>query len=144
MNGSTSRPPTSFWIIAVMALMWNFMGLMAFFGQTFMSEETLATYPKDQQALYLAVPTWLSIVYAIATVTGTLGCIGLIMRKSWAKILFFVSLIAVLVQMSYNLFMTEAAEVFGMEATIMSVALILISVFLYFYSKHADNKGWIT
>ena len=119
------------------------MGLMSFFGQTFMSEKTLASYPEDQQALYLAVPTWLTFVFAIATVTGTLGCIGLLLRKSWAKISFFISLVAVLIQMGYNLFMTDAAEVLGPTATVMSIVLIVIAVFLYFYSKRAEQKGWI-
>ncbi len=144
MNASTPRPPRSFWIISVIALMWNFMGLMAFFGQTFMSEKTLSSYPEEQQALYMNVPTWLSIVYAIATVAGTLGCVGLLIKKSWAKLFFFISLIAVLIQMGYNLFMTNAAEVLGPIATVMSIVLIFVSVFLYFYAKWSQEKGWIS
>lgn len=120
------------------------MGLMAFFGQTFMSEKTLSSYPEEQQALYMNVPTWLSIVYALATVTGTLGCVGLLIKKSWAKLFFFISLIAVLIQMGYNLFMTNAAEVLGPMATVMSIVLIFVSVFLYFYAKWSQEKGWIS
>lgn len=100
--------------------------------------------PEDQRALYEAVPVWLTIVFAIATITGTLGSIGLIRKKSWATQLLFISLVAVLIQMSYSLFMTNAAEILGPTATIISGVLILVSVFLYFYSKRADKKGWLS
>lgn len=144
MNDLSSKLPVTFWIIAVVALTWNIMGVLTFFGQTFMSEETLATYPEEQQALFLAVPSWLTIVYAIAVLTGTLGCIALLLRKGLSVPLFLVSLVGVIIQMAYNQFFTDAPSVFGVISVVMSGLIVLIAVFLYYYARQCQAKGWIS
>ncbi len=47
------------------------------------------------------MPGWAWVAYAIGVGVGTLGAIGLLLRKWWAPLAFALSLIAVLVQFSY-------------------------------------------
>lgn len=136
--------PTSFWLVAVGALLWNLLGTYAFFSDTFMSAETLASLPEAQQALYESVPMWTKIVYGIATITGLLASIGLVMKKSWSVPLYLVSLVAVIIQMAYSFFMTNAREVMGTAGTLMPLLVVFIALLLYYYSKRCDSRGWLS
>ena len=144
MNDHPTKLPTTFWITAVLALIWNVLGVINFLGQTFMSDETLAAMPEDQQALFEAVPTWITVVFAIAVITGTLGSLGLLLKKAWAVPLFLVSLLFILVQMLHGLFLTDMTKVMGTPAIVTTFLVILVGIFLYWYSKRCRDRGWIS
>lgn len=143
MSATTIKPTTSFWVIGIIALLWNLSGLMSFFMDVFMSAETLAALTDEQRVLYESTPSWLKIFYGIAVIGGTLGCIALLIRKSFAIELFIISLVAVLIQMCYSLFLTNAVEVYGIISAIMPIVVIGIGVFLLWYARSAKTKGWI-
>ena len=144
MNDQNNKLPTSFWVISIVGLLWNVFGIFNFIGQAFMTEEQMNKLPPEQQELFAAVPSWIYIIFAIAVITGTLGCLGLVMKKAWAVPLLLLSLFAVLIQMGYNLFFTNSAEVMGPLATILSVLVILVAVLLYYYARNSKSKGWIS
>jgi len=64
-----------------MALVWNLMGVFNFLGQALMSDEVLASLPKDQQLIYQDVPVWVTAAFAIAVFSGTLGAVFLLLKK---------------------------------------------------------------
>ncbi len=141
---NSNKPTTLFWIIGVAALIWNGLGVMSYIGQAFMTDEVKATLPEAERALYENIPTWVTAAFAIAVFAGLLGSIFLLARKKAARFVFLISLIAILAQMSYNLFMSRAAEVYGPGGVIMPVMVILIGVFLLMYSKKTIEKGWLS
>ena len=141
---NSNKPTTLFWIIAVAALIWNGLGVMSYLGQAFMTDEIKAALPEAERALYENIPTWVTAAFAIAVFAGLLGSIFLLTRKKAARFVFLISLIAILAQMSYNLFMSRAAEVYGPGGVIMPVMVILIGVFLLIYSKRTIEKGWLS
>lgn len=144
MNDQKMKLPASFWVISVIGLIWNLMGVMNFFGQTFMSDEAMAALPQEQQILLQGVPTWMTVVFAIAVLTGTLGCIALLLKKAWAQPLFLISLVVVVVQVSYNLFVVNIGSVFGTISIVVTLSILVFAIFLYLYAKHSQNKGWIS
>lgn len=141
---NSNKPTTLFWIIGVVALIWNGLGVMSYLGQAFMTDEVKATLPDAERALYENIPTWVTAAFAIAVFAGLLGSIFLLARKKAARFVFLISLIAILAQMSYSLFMSKAAEVYGPGGVIMPVMVILIGVFLLMYSKKTIEKGWLS
>lgn len=142
MTNST-KPTTAFWIIAVLALAWNIMGVIAYIGQAYMTDEALALLKESEQAYHNNVPAWVTAAFAIAVFAAALGCIALLMRKKWAKPLFFLSLVAVIAQFIYNFFIQEFDPIEGMD-WLWSVLIIVIAIFLVWYSKKAANNGWLT
>lgn len=144
MNDHITKPPTSFWIISAVALIWNIMGFINFISQTFMSEESLAALPEEQQTLFESVPMWMTVIFAIAVISGTLGCLGLLLRKAWAIPIFLISLITILIQMLYALILSDMVAVMGTPAVVTSILVIIVAIFLYFYAKKCKEKGWIT
>lgn len=141
MSSSTNKPGNGFWIIGIVALIWNLMGVYAYLQQAYMTAEDLAALPSEQQALYENVPAWVTGAFAIAVFGGVLACILLLMKKKLATMIFLVSLIGIIVQMSYNLFMSKAVEVYGPGGMIMPAMVLLIGVYLLWYSKKQEATG---
>lgn len=141
MSKSTNKPSNGFWIIGIVALIWNLMGVFAYLKQAYMTEEDLMALPAAEQALYENVPAWVTGAFAISVFGGALGCILLLMRKKLATSVFLISLIGIIVQMSHNLFMSKASEVYGPGGMIMPAMVIIIGLFLFWYAKKNTAAG---
>ncbi|NNJ89200.1 MAG: hypothetical protein HKP53_07345 [Eudoraea sp.] len=91
-----------------------------------------------------STPAWVTAAFAIAVWFGAAGCIGLILRKKWAKSVLAMSLIGVILQTGYGFFMTNATEVYGqLQAVIIPVMVIVIAIFLVFFARLSERKLWI-
>ena len=88
-----------------------------------------------------ALPSWYSIFFGLATIVGVIASVTMLMRKKMTVLLFLISLLAVLVTQGYWLLGTNVMEVMGTEAVIMPIVVIIISVFLYLYTKGLGQKG---
>jgi hypothetical protein len=141
MSNTTSKPATSFWIISVIALLWNLIGVIVYLGQAFMTDAMKAAIPKEQLSIIENTPAWATAAFAVAVWFGLLASILLLSKKQIAKILFMFSLIGVLVQLIYNLLMTNAIEVYGTASLIQPIITVSISVFLVWYSKKCADDG---
>lgn len=139
---STIKPTKAFWIISGIALFWNLLGIMAYLGQAYMTEEMLTALPDGDQAYYNNIPAWVTAAFAIAVFGGALGSLALLLRKKWAKIVLLVSLIAVLLQFIYNTLLQSYMEVTG-EKLFMPLVVIIIAVFLVWFAKKSEKEGWI-
>lgn len=137
------KTPIWFWIISVIALLWNLMGVMAYLAQAYMTDELLKAMPEADQNFYNNIPAWVTAVFAIAVFSGTLGCIALLLKKKWAIILFIISLLTVLAQQFYNFFIQDFVELTG-QRVYMPICIVVFGVFLIWFSKYASNKGWIS
>ncbi len=137
------KPPKSFWVIAVLALLWNLMGVSQFFMTTFMLDTLVEKLPEVEADMYRAIPIWYTIIFAIAVFSGLLGCITMLLRKKITIALFGISLLAVLVAQGYWILGTDVVEVIGTSSIIMPLIVVVISIFLYFYNKGAANNGWL-
>ncbi len=138
------KPPTWYWIVTIIALLWNLAGVANYIRNVTMTEEMLATYSAAEQELITSVPTWSTAAFAFAVWGGVLGCIALIIRKAWAYHVFIVSLAGILVQMFYNLAMSNMLDVYGLAGAILPLMVIPIGIFLVWMSKKAISSGWIT
>ncbi len=136
--------PIWFWIVTIIALIWNLMGVMNYIGQVTMSPEALAALPESQQTYIQTVPSWAVSAFAIAVFGGAFGCLLLLFRKKAAIILLAISLLGILVQMFHAFFMSGSTDDFGPGGFVMPIMIIGIGVFLVWLSKSAKNKGWIS
>ena len=139
MSESTNKPNTGFWIIAVVALIWNLMGVMAYLTRAFITEEMIAALPKEAQAEFLVeYPAWYTGAFAIAVFGGAFGALFLLLKKKLATTLFLLSAIGAIAQHIY-LFMNVE-----MNDLVMPIMVILVCIFLVWYSKNAAKKGFIS
>ncbi len=139
---TNNKPGAGFWVIGIIALLWNGWGVIAYLTQAFLTDDLKALMPEEQVELLEATPAWVTAAFAIAVFGGLLGSLLLLMRRKLATPLFLLSLIGVLAQMGYSFFATNSAEVYGtVQGIVIPVIVILFAVFLYFHSKKNAAKG---
>jgi hypothetical protein len=146
MNTTTaaSKPPTWYWVVSGLAVLWMLFGVMAWVMDLMTDEAALATMSEAQRQLYAARPQWLFAVYGVAIFGGLAGAIGLLLRKSWASLLLVVSLVAVIVQFGYTFLAMHAVELLGAAAAIpFPLVIFLIGVALVWFASLSRKKGWI-
>lgn len=137
------KAPTWFLVVAIVMVIWNLMGVSAFIMDMTMSEEAMAALPDAERELYGRYPLWTKIAYFIAVFGGTIGALGLALKKKWSKTVLIISLIGVLVQMTHSLFIAGSMEVYGPVSTIMPAMVITLSIFLVWMANHGIKKGWV-
>lgn len=140
-----TKPPVWFWIISIVGLLWNLIGVNEYISAAYARDEMMATYSEAQRSIFDGQPIWLTAAFALAVFGGTLGCIALLLRKKWAAPLFWISLVAVSARTGYYFFMTNTTEVFDLlQGTILPIALIVIAGLLLIYSKISKDRNWIS
>ena len=143
MNSSAKTAvPVWFWAIAVVAVLWNLMGCMAFAMEMFMQEAAIEQYSDEQKEWVRSIPSWIYIVYAAAVGSGLVGSIGLCMRAKWTIPLYIVCLVSVLIQMIYTMVIQGGLQVMGASSAIMPGLVITLAAFLLWFAYFANGRGW--
>jgi peptidoglycan/LPS O-acetylase OafA/YrhL len=138
------KPSTSFWIIGVIALIWNLLGVMAYLGQAFMPDEIKAALPEEQMNMLTNTPAWVTAAFAIAVWGGFLASMLLLARKKIAKRIFEISLLGIIVQLIYNFFIANGYEIYGATGLIMPVLTVLFGIYLIGHSKRCIRERLLT
>lgn len=143
MSEDNNKPASSYYWVAGIALVWNLMGFGAYIGQVTMAPEALNALPDAERALYENIPGWATGAFAAAVSGGVLGCVLLLLRNAYALPVFMISLLAVLVQNFNSFFLMDAMSVVGPVGATFSAAVIIIGVYLIWFTMDATKKGWI-
>lgn len=129
------RVKKSFWVISILALLWNFMGVAAYLGMSFMTPEMAAqSYGQEFADIFATKPVWAVSAFAIAVFSGLFGCIGLLMRKKWARLFFIISFIGIIIHNIWGL-MAGTLSVIGVFDKIMTIAVMAVAIFLIWFSR---------
>lgn len=143
MDMITADRPRWVLVTSIVLLIWNLIGIGAFVGQWHLAHNALDTLPAEQQAMWRAMPGWAWAAYAIAVVSGALGSIGLVMRKSWAVPLFAISLIAVLIQFFNAFVLQDGIATVGAGAVFFPLFIIAIAIVQLVLSRRWRAAGWL-
>ena len=144
MNAVVVRRPAWFWIVAVLALLWNLVGVAMAWMQYSMTPEQLAQLPEAQRSLHQAMPGWLWAVDFVAVLAGVLGSLLLLMGKRLASPVLWLSLVAVVVLFGYCLFPGRMLEVLGAaQALPMPILVTAIALLLVWFARKSIARGWI-
>ncbi len=136
----TIKPPLWFWVISALGLAWNGLGLAAFVVQMGMD---LTELPQAQREFHETTPVWATLGFAIAVFGGVLGCIALLLRKSWAVTMLLVCLAGIVVQIFHSLVVSNGIEVFGPQGIILPLMTFTIAALLTWFAYVSKKRGWI-
>jgi hypothetical protein len=136
--------PAWFKFVAVLALLWNLLGCIAFFSDLRLSPEDLAKLPEAQQALYAARPGWAVAATAIAVFGGALGSIGLLLRKKWALPVFVLSLLGIIVQDIGLFVLADGLSLAGPVAVVLQSVVLAVGIGLVLLSRKGIARGWLS
>ncbi len=136
-NESTNKPPVWFWIVSVLALIWNGMGVMQYLQQAYNTESFQAMCTPEELEIYANLPSWYTATFAIAVFGGFIGSLFLLLRKKIAYTLLLISLIAIIIQMGYLTFSLKMAN-------IMTAMIVVVALLLLWLAKKGIAKGWLS
>lgn len=141
---TTNQAPKSFKIIAIVALLWNLIGVLFYLLSAYMPDEVLKALPQAQQDFIANTPAWVTAAFAIGVFGGTIASLGLLLRKKWCVPLFIISLLAILAQNTYGFVLSNGLEVYGTSGLITPILVIIIAIVLVYYSRKAKTNGWLS
>lgn len=143
MTTEQSKPTTWFWVVSVVALVWNAMGVVAYLGTVMMTPEAREAMTEPQRALLDATPAWATGAFALAVWGGALGSLLLVLRKKLATTVLIVSFAGILVQMFHAFALSNSIEVYGPGGMIMPIMVLAFGAFLIWFSRKAAANGWL-
>ncbi len=117
---------------------------MAYLAEAFMDPAALEALPAEQQEAYANKPAYATAAFALAVFGGALACLMLLLRKALASPLFYISFLAILVQMYHAFFVIDSVAMFGPGAAVMPGMIVVIAILLIFMSRKAKANGWIS
>jgi len=139
-----ARPAPSLPIRGVIlaGLLWSLFGVVQFWNQTFTDPDGLMAggMTPAQVALYAGLPMWMSIVFAIGTIGGTIGCVLLLARQRTAVAVLTASLAAYIAlylgDMIYGVF-----AAFGTPQVVVLSFVVLIAAGLLWLARRMAARG---
>ncbi|SIN90948.1 hypothetical protein SAMN02745824_2261 [Parasphingorhabdus marina DSM 22363] len=135
------KASAGFWVIGIIALIWNGLGVAAYFQQMFMSAEDFAALPELQRNLLSSQPFWVTAAFAVAVFAGFFAAIMLLLRKRLAVRLSLLSLIAVIIQFSSYLILDGYLEFIGTQGWIMPLTIPLFAIGFLLIARQFEKAG---
>lgn len=130
----------SFWVIGIVALIWNAMGGINFFMQ--MDADVLATYPESHRAVVEGRPLWATGGFAVSVFIGAIGGLLLLLKNPAAYYMFIASFLGTVVTMIHTIMVTSGIGAFDIIS--MVVMPIAVAAFMVRYSGWVARKGWVS
>jgi hypothetical protein len=137
---SEAHAPKWFRIAAIVAILWNAMGVFMYLSSVGLFGDPMAGLSDTERRAASSIPAWIMGAFAVGTFAGLIGSIGLLIRKRWAWPLLIVSLIGLLVLESYIVFFSGALEAFGLTFPILVSAG---AVLLAWVATRGRARGWL-
>ena len=132
----------SFWLISILGLLWNVGGCINYIMQ--MNLEFVATLPGTHQAIIIERPVWATAGFAIGVFFGAIGCLLLLLRKSFTNSSFILSLVGIIVTMIHTVNVASSKIDFNLvEIFVMIILPFIVAILLLWYSKIVSKKHWI-
>ena len=141
MNAATR--PIWFWVVSALALLWNLFGLFSFCYHLTATPAVIAGWPEAQQQIALETPRWIFVPFAIATIGGVLGSLGLLLRRRWALPVLLLSLIGIVVQFTAVYAITPTWALTGVGGAALPLCIALVGLFLWCFARNAKARGWL-
>ena len=135
--------PKWFLPLAIIALLWNLMGCAAYLSDAMVSAADIAKMSDAEKAMMAARPVWAVGATAVAVWLGALGCLALILRKSWAVPLLWLSLLGVIAQDIWLFVLAPDTglvngAVYGLQGLVLVIAVALV-----WLASKAKASGWL-
>lgn len=138
-----TKRPTWFVVVAVLAVLWNLFGLWSFYYHFTATPEVVATWPEVQQRIAEVTPRWIFVPFAIATIGGTLGSLGLLLGRRWATPVLLLSLLAIIVQFGAYYLLTPTWALTGMTGAALPLCIAVVGLLLWLLAGKAAARGWL-
>lgn len=138
------KPPIWYWVLAVIFVLWNLMGVANYLMSVTATPESLSAQGMDpvQIEFMLNIPPLYAAVFALAVWTGLAASILFILRMRLAVPAFLLSLLFVLLSFAFD-FMGGTFDVLGTPYLVIMIFVVVAAVFEYFSSRTIRGRGFL-
>ena len=143
MTSAPMKSPWHLWLIGVIAVLFNAIGVFDFVMSMAQGAKYQASagMTPDQIAHYQQMPGWMTAVWAVGVFGAFLASILLLARRKLALPVFVLSLAAFLVSVLYTYVLTNGGAVMGQQMAITSAVIAGLLVFFSGYSRFMGVRG---
>jgi hypothetical protein len=134
-------PPTWFRVAALLPVLWNGFGVAMYLSSVGLFGDPTAGLSDAERAAAESLPAAITSAFAIGTLAGLIGSIGLVLRKAWARSVLFLSLAALVVLEGWIVFLSGHREAFGLTFPIIVTGGAALLAWL---ANHARKRGWLS
>ena len=142
MNAISTNPPAWFRIVAVLAVLWNCVGV--YFYLLHVGAVPGPEMSAEEQAAMAMLPSWSTAAFAVGVFAGLLGSLGLLLAKGWSRLLLLLSLLALIALEGWFVFMTDAVATMGPSTYVMPALIVGIAIVLVWVASTAAKRGWLS
>ncbi len=137
---SSQVVPGWFSTAALGVLIWELIGC-TLFGWHMLTDPI--SLPRDQQAIWEATPIWMNAAWAVAILAGLLGAVMLLIRRRPAERLLLLSFVAVVVQFSGLLVVSELRNLVASDDLFLPFLVIVVCYGIWMLARRARKEGWL-
>lgn len=143
MTDAPMKTPWHLWLIGVIAVLFNSIGVFDFVMSMVQGAKYQASagMTPDQIAHYQQMPSWMTLVWAVGVFGAFLASILLLLRRKLAWPVFVLSLAAFLVSLIYTYVLTNGGAVMGQQMAITSAVIAGLLVLFGWYSRFMAVRG---
>ena len=137
------KTPIWFWVVCLLAITWNGIGVLAYVSEAMMSAEQFSKLSPEIQQAYTSRPSWVVGAFAIAVFAGLLGSILLLLRKKLSVPALTLSFIAVCIQHFYSFALAKMHTIVTTFNIVMAAVVFIIALALMLFARSRNNLGWL-
>ena len=134
MNSNNVKAPVHLWIVGIVSLLWNALGVFDYLATKLRLEFYMSQFTPEQLDYFYSFPAWMIAAWAVAVWGALLGSLALLLRKAWAVWLFGVAILGLAITSLHTMVLTNGLEIMGSEAGMFTAVIWVVSLFLYFYA----------
>ena len=143
MNGTRTKTPWHVWLVGVVAVLFNAIGVFDFVmsmvqGSAYMASAGMTPAQIDH---YNQMPAWMTVDWAIGVWGALLGSALILLRNKLAWPVLAVSLAAFLLSLVYTYVLTDGGKIMGPQMAIMSAVIAGLLAFFIWYSWLMTRRG---
>jgi hypothetical protein len=142
MQTAARKTPWHLWVVGVIAVLFNAIGVFDFVMSRIQGSAYLASagMSPEQIAHYEQMPAWMTFVWALGVFTAFAASILLLMRRKAAAPIFVLSLAAFLLSQFYTYVLTNGGEIMGQQMAITSVVIAVLLLLFCLYAYWAKKR----
>jgi len=144
MSDIRIKTPAWFWVIAILYLLWSFVGCGGYLAEHLMGDAAYGeAFGAEMLSLRGLTPFWATAGYAIGVWGGLVGGLLLLLRKRLSLLFFYASFLGAVIGFLPSIFDGRFKAVMGAGDYGFMVFIWLICLFIIWLARKMLSKGII-
>ncbi len=136
-----ARAPVHFWIVGILALLWNLMGAFDYLATQLRLDFYMSQYSAEQLGYFYGIPAWAVAGWAFGVWSSVVGSIALLARRRWAVWAFAIAIAGMVVSSVYTVVLTDGVTMMGAGGVVFTLVIWAVAIFLLLYSRWLAQRG---